>query len=123
MNTSPLNIAVLSLTDHPMKDAGSRTVALVDRVRRSRHRFDGLKQILPDGESIHGTWQRWLNDPAGIDVILVIDDSADDPDYTPPSLICGFTDPADETFAELVHDKSLGFIGIVDLRAAPCRAH
>ena len=108
----------MSITDDPTTDAGPRTVELVDRVLRSPHRFSGLKQILPDGESIHGTWQRWIADSAGIDIILVIDEAADDPGYMPPSLACAFTDTATATFAELVHDKALGFVGIVDLCAA-----
>jgi hypothetical protein len=117
-NASSFRIAILSITDNPARDAGPRTVALVDRVLRSTHRFSGLRQILPDGESIHGTWQRWIDDPSSIDIILIIDESADDAEYMPPSLTCAFTDTANAAFAEMIHDKALGLIGIVDLRAA-----
>ena len=117
-NASSFRIAILSITDNPTGDAGPRTVALVDRVLRSTHRFSGLRQIFPDGESIHATWQRWISDPSSIDIILIIDESPDDPEYIPSSLTCAFTDTANAAFAELIHDKALGLIGIVDLRAA-----
>jgi hypothetical protein len=117
-NASSSRIAILSITDDVMADAGPRTVELVDRILRSPHRFSGLKKILPDGESIHGTWRGWIADSAEVDIILVIDEAADDPGYVPPHLACAFADTATAAFAELVHDKALGFVGIVDLRAA-----
>ena len=101
-----------------MRDAGLRTVELVDRVLRSHHCFSGLRQIQPDGEGIKGTCQRWIDDPGGIDIVLVVDESAIDPEGVPATIAHAFVDTATATFADLIHDKALGFIGIIDLRAA-----
>ncbi len=101
-----------------MGDAGVRTVELVDRILRSRHGFSGLRQIHRDEESIKGTCQRWIDDPHGIDIVLVVDESAVEPECVPATIAHAFVDKATATFADLIHDKALGFIGIIDLRAA-----
>ena len=122
LNAASLNIAILCITDRPAKDIGPRTVELVDRVLRSAHRFSGLSQILPDADSVNGTLQRWIDDADGVDIILVIDESAADLQFVPPKITFGFIAAANAPFAELIHDRALGFVGIVDLRAALCGA-